>query len=433
MPDQESEVSNRSVIIGGLAGNIMEWYDFAVYGYFASVIAPIFFPTGNKALSIIATFGAFAAGFLVRPLGGMVFGHIGDKLGRKKALMLSVMLMAVPTFLIGILPGYDTLGYLAPALLVLLRMIQGLSVGGEYTTSIVFLVENAEHGRRGYMGSWSGVGSVGGALLGSAVGALLTSLLPESAVQSWGWRLAFLLGLAVAGFATYMRREIPELPVEYDQEEEGPSPVALALTTQWRRIGQLVAVLMIYSVGYYLVFLYFTTFMIERLKQPGWKAMDVNTISMAVLMFLIPMAAHISDRLGRKKVLIFSCLGFLALSYPLITFMEKGGFMDLVVAQCIFAVFMAAFAGTNPASMVESFPAKVRVSAISFAFNVSFAIFGGTTPIVAAWLLNRTSDDYSLAYFLMAAAAVSLVGVVTLEETAHVPLEDIPAASLVEY
>src|SRR5215472_1737438 len=187
----------RRALIAGIAGNVMEWYDFAVYGYFATVIGHNFFPAKDKSSSLIAAFGVFAAGFLMRPLGSLVFGHIGDRLGRKLALTASVMVMAVPTFLIGLLPTYEQAGRIAPVLLVLLRLVQGLSVGGEYTTSGVFLVEQAVPERRGFLGSFVPLGATFGVLLGSAVSAIITTVLDRGAVNSWGWRLVFLLGLVV--------------------------------------------------------------------------------------------------------------------------------------------------------------------------------------------------------------------------------------------
>jgi MHS family proline/betaine transporter-like MFS transporter len=413
-------ISRKSVIMGGVAGNIMEWYDFAVYGYFAPVIAPQFFPSDSASASLIAAFGAFAAGFLMRPLGGMVFGHIGDKIGRKPALTLSVLMMAVPSVLIGLLPGYDSLGVMAGVLLVLLRIVQGLSVGGEYTTSIVFLVEHAHHSRRGIMGSFSGFGAVGGALLGSAVGALVNSFLPHEAVVAWGWRAAFIFGLVVGASALLLRKNIPDLESAEDpDEEEAVSPVVLALKTEWKAILRITGLLMVYAVGYYLIFLYLTTFLIDIVKIPASEALDINTAAMILMMLLIPVMAHLSDKFGRKPLLLFASVGTLVLSYPLIWLMHHPNELYIIVGQFSFSVLMAAFAGANPAAMAESFPANVRCSAMSVSFNLSFAIFGGTAPMIASYLIEKSHDDLSIAFYLMAAGGLSALALIGLEDRAH--------------
>jgi MHS family proline/betaine transporter-like MFS transporter len=187
--DQDSRAKQRRAILAGIAGNVMEWYDFTVYGYFAAIIGRQFFPAEDPISSLLAAFGVFAAGFLMRPFGSLLFGHIGDKMGRKAALTASVALMAVPTFLIGLLPTYEQIGIAGSALLVLLRLVQGLSVGGEYTTSAIFLVERSTPGHRGFLGSFGPFGACGGVLLGSAIGALVTSILEPASIQSWGWRV----------------------------------------------------------------------------------------------------------------------------------------------------------------------------------------------------------------------------------------------------
>lgn len=420
MTAKHPHISRKSVIMGGVAGNIMEWYDFAVYGYFAPVIAPQFFPSDSASASLIAAFGAFAAGFLMRPLGGMVFGHIGDKIGRKPALTLSVLMMAVPSVLIGLLPGYDSLGVMAGVLLVLLRIVQGLSVGGEYTTSIVFLVEHAHHSRRGIMGSFSGFGAVGGALLGSAVGALVNSFLPHEAVVAWGWRAAFIFGLVVGASALLLRKNIPDLESAEDpDEEEAVSPVVLALKTEWKAILRITGLLMVYAVGYYLIFLYLTTFLIDIVKIPASEALDINTAAMILMMLLIPVMAHLSDKFGRKPLLLFASVGTLVLSYPLIWLMHHPNELYIIVGQFSFSVLMAAFAGANPAAMAESFPANVRCSAMSVSFNLSFAIFGGTAPMIASYLIEKSHDDLSIAFYLMAAGGLSALALIGLEDRAH--------------
>ena len=195
---------SRTIVVGAI-GNVLEWFDFAIYGYFAAAIGRTFFPNEDPVAQLLAAFGIFAVGFLMRPVGGALIGHIGDKYGRRAALTFSVAAMAIPTFLVGALPGYQVLGMAAPILLTLLRMIQGLSVGGEYTTSIVFMVERAPPGRRGFIGAMAGCGAVGGILLGSATGTLLASTMSAEALETWGWRIPFLLGLLV-GFAGFILR-----------------------------------------------------------------------------------------------------------------------------------------------------------------------------------------------------------------------------------
>ncbi|MBI3800162.1 MAG: MFS transporter, partial [Deltaproteobacteria bacterium] len=298
----------QRLIVAGIAGNVMEWYDFAVYGYFAQTIGQHFFPSKDPVASLIAAFGVFAAGFLMRPFGGLVFGHIGDKIGRKAALTLSVIAMAVPTFLIGILPDYAQMGVAASVLIVVLRLVQGLSVGGEYTTSVVFLVEGAAPNRRGLMGSWSVFGAVAGILLGSAVGALLTSVLSSETVSAWGWRVPFLLGLAVGLSGLYIRRQLPEAPVQPSNEKPVTSPIVEAFRSEWRALLRVAGFNILNAVGFYMIFVYVVTYLKQIVHIQAAQALDINTINMVILLLLIPAAGALSDRVGRKPLLITSAL-----------------------------------------------------------------------------------------------------------------------------
>ncbi len=267
--NEGDERTARRLIVAGVAGNVIEWYDFAVYGYFAQTIGQHFFPSKDPIASLIAAFGVFAAGFLMRPVGGLVFGHIGDRTGRKAALTLSVIAMAVPTFLIGLLPDYAQIGVVASVLIVILRLVQGLSVGGEYTTSVVFLVEGAAPGRRGLTGSWSVFGAVAGILLGSAVGAILTSILPQDTVYAWGWRVPFLLGLVVGLSGLYIRRRIPEAQVQSVDEKPATSPVVEAFRTEWRAMLRVAGFNVLNAVGFYMIFVYVATYLRQIVHVEG--------------------------------------------------------------------------------------------------------------------------------------------------------------------
>ena len=417
---QRKPVSHRRMVLAGIAGNVMEWYDFAVYGYFAPIIGRHFFPSDDSNASLIAAFGVFAAGFLMRPLGGLVFGHIGDRIGRKAALTVSVLAMAIPTFLIGLLPSHATLGALASVLLVLLRMVQGVSVGGEFTTSVVFLVEGAPRGRRGLGGSWSTVGATAGTLFGSAVGALLNVLLPRDAVAAWGWRLPFLAGLGVGLAGLYIREHIPEPQPATHRERPSRSPVTDALRSQWRTMLRIAALNVFNAVSFYMVFVYVVTYMEKITHLSPATALNVNTLNMVVLLAALP-AGALSDRLGRKPMLLSATIGGLFLAWPLFWLLDHPHPFLVLIGQLGFSLLIGAFAGVIPVTMVEAFPARVRCSAVSIGYNLCLGLLGGTTPVVATWLIARTHDDLSPAFYIMATAAVSLTIVLTLPR--HVPDE----------
>ena len=356
----------RQMITAGIVGNIMEWYDFAVYGYFAPIIGKHFFPSDDPTASVIAAFGVFAAGVLMRPFGSMIFGHIGDKLGRHHALTLSVILMALPTFFIGVLPDHATLGVAASILLVIMRMLQGLSVGGEYTTSIVFLVEHSPPGRRAFMGCWSIWGAVAGILTGSAVGALITNLMPEDQVVAWGWRIPFVIGIAIGLAGFYIRRQNPEedsSPVDRPQ-----SPIIEAFRTEWRAMLKIAGFNVVNATGFYLCFVYVTTWLHETAHVSSARALDINSLNMALFLLFIPLAALLSDRLGRKPLLITGMTGLLLLAYPLFALMHHGDSGMVFLGQFGFVVVTSLIFGMYPVTMVEMVSPRVRVTALSIGY-----------------------------------------------------------------
>ncbi len=399
------------LIVAGIVGNMMEWYDFAVYGYFATTIGQHFFPSDDPTTSLIAAFGAFAAGFLMRPLGGVVFGHIGDRFGRKAALTLSVLAMAIPTFLIGILPGYAVLGTAAAVLLVVLRMIQGLSVGGEYTTSIVFLVEESGRKHHGFAASWSGFGAVGGILLGSAVGAIVSAALPPETVQSWAWRLPFVIGLFVGLIGLYVREHIPER-ARPDRTEIVRSPIAEAFVEHWRTILNIALLNVVGGIAFYFAFVYLVTYMQDVGGLTEAVALEINTLNMVVVLVMTPLSGWLSDRVRRTPLLIVSIGGLLLLSWPLVWALQHHSAGWNLAGQFGFAILIGLLCGVIPVTMVEMTPPAVRCSAISIGYNLCVGVLGGTTPMVATWLIKETGDTYSPAWYLMGAAVISLTVVV---------------------
>lgn len=420
----ELRSAERRTVIAGLAGNVMEWYDFGVYGFFAEAIGHQFFPAHDPSVSLLASFGVFAVGFIARPMGGLMFGHIGDQMGRRAAVIASVAMMVVPTFLMGLLPTYGQIGVAAPVILILLRLVQGLAVGGEYTTSMVLLVEEAQPRRRGRVGSFAPFGAFGGLLLGSAVGATITSLLSAEASASWGWRAAFLSGLAIGLVVLYVRRRLPPEEAVVANEEARQSPLVEAFRTQWTTILKVVGLNLANGIGFYLCFVYTTTWLKQFGHIPQATALALNSLALALLMVATPVAGIVSDKIGRKPMLLLGTAGLTIFAWPLFRLMSEATIPAIIAAQAGFAVIMACFTGASPAFMVEAFPKHVRCSGLSVGYNLALSIFGGTVPMVAVFLIAETGDPLLPALYLSLAAAISFAMASIIRATAERPAEE---------
>jgi MHS family proline/betaine transporter-like MFS transporter len=407
--------SVRRGVIAGVAGNVLEWYDFALFGFFAQQIGAHFFPAGDPTASLLAAFGTFAAGFLMRPVGGALFGWVGDRFGRKQALIWSVLAMAFPSFFIGVLPGTATIGLAAPILLLLCRLLQGIAVGGEYGASAVFLVEGAEPGRRGWMGSWAPVGAFAGTLLGSAAGAIVNATLSPDAVLAWGWRIPFILGLGVGLGGLAIRRYYVE---RVPHQAPARSPLGEAFRSHWRTILHLVALVAALAVGFYTTFVYSATWLSQVAQVPARTALGINTLAMGLSLVASLAAGMVSDRVGRRPVLLAWAGAQALLAYPLMALMARGETGGIVVGQVSLALLVAAGSGALPATMAELAPWRVRCTVVAVAHNLAMALLGGTTPLVGAWLVARTGNGLAPAVYLAAAGAVSFVAAFLLPRTA---------------
>jgi MHS family proline/betaine transporter-like MFS transporter len=409
-------VAVRRGILAGVVGNMLEWYDFALFGFFARQLGAHFFPAGDPTVSLLAAFGTFAAGFLMRPVGGALFGWIGDRFGRKQALIGSVLAMALPSFFIGLLPDTTRIGLAAPVLLILLRMLQGVAVGGEYMASAVFLVEGAEPGRRGYMGSWGPFGASAGTLLGSAAGAIVNVVLPPEAVMAYGWRIPFLLGILVAFGGLAIRRHYVE---RVPHQRPSDFPLGEAFTQHWRTMLHLIGLTAAISVGFYTTFVYAATWLEQTVSVPASTALEINTVAMALLLVIIPLVGKASDRVGRRRVLVWAAGGLMLLACPLMALMARGHLVTILGGQLGLALLVGANGAVLPAAMAELAPWRVRCTVLSVGYNVSLAILGGTTPMVAAWLVSRTQVQLAPAVYLTAAAAVTFVAALMLPTAAR--------------
>jgi MHS family proline/betaine transporter-like MFS transporter len=411
--DPQARAASRTrTVVAGAIGNVLEWYDFGLFGYFAAVIAHEFFPGENRMAGLLDTFGVFATGFLMRPLGGILFGLVGDRLGRKQALELSVVMMAVSTTLLGLLPGYATIGLAAPILLTLLRMLQGLSVGGEYIGSIAFITEHAPPNRRALYGSWSGFTVVVGTLLGSAVAALATLTLTEAQLHAWGWRVAFVSGLVIGVVGLWLRMGVTESPDFAALRQAGrlaANPVADAFRRDRGAIVTTIGLTCLSSVGFYLPFVWLPTWLSQIIshKLPKEQAFASSTIALSALLILMPPLALLSDRVGRRPMYLASAAGYILLSYPLMVLMQSGTFLAAIVGSLAFAVVNSLFGCCMGATMVELFPTQTRYTGVAIGYNVGQAVLSGTAPLVAVWLIERTNSEVAPAFYLIASGLVA--------------------------
>lgn len=394
----------------------MEWYDFAIYGYMVPIVGSLFFPSDSQIATIIATFSAFAAGYFARPFGGIIFGHIGDRYGRRLVLTISITLMGLSTFLIGLLPTTIQIGATAAVLMVILRILQGISVGGEYTGSITFVLEHSVPNRRGFCTSWITVGGTTGFILGSGVGTLMNVLFTPEQLSGWAWRLPFLSGIVIAIFGYLVRRHVPEPPRPAGITFQS-APVVTAVRDYWQPMLQLMGLTVAGSAAFYMMFVYANTYLTKHMHVASGQVMKINTFNLVVLTLTTPLAGFASDKLGRKPVLITGMLGLVFLSYPLFWMMHNATDTLIFIGQCGFAVLIGLIGGANPAAQAEILPRKVRVSAFSMAYSLCLALFGGTTPLIATYLLERTADDFAPIGYLMGLSVVSLITALSIPET----------------
>jgi len=408
--EELQEKHTPGTVIAGVVGNVMEWYDFALYGYFAPIISQHFFPSENQISSLLATYGVFAAGFLMRPLGAMLFGYVGDRFSRSRVLIMSIILMALPTFLLGCLPTDSQIGVWAAVLLVVIRLIQGLSVGGEFSGSVTYVVETAPRDQRGLSGSWANFGSMVGMLLGAGIAAAVTTWLPQDAVQSWGWRMPFWIGGIFGIIAFILVKGLPDTAkfAHHESSHRNDSPLHEALTKNRRQTILAVLFASGYGVFFYIPLVYLPTYVSSMTGMPLDRALQINTIGTALLLVLIPVSGIISDHLMRRRT--FLLVGFVStvvLAWFGFRLLHAGGFGDVLAAQLMFSMLIAIPLGGAPAMLVELFPTEDRLTGYSVAYNIGLGVAGGSAPMIATWLIDVTGNEFAPAWYLVAMAGMS--------------------------
>ncbi|WJS87057.1 MFS transporter [Paracoccus sp. TOH] len=422
-----SQTVLKKVLGASFIGNFVEWFDYASYGYFATVIAAAFFPDIAPGSALLATYAVFAISFVIRPLGGIIWGAIGDRVGRRTALSWSILIMSGATTVIALLPDYHQIGIAAPILLLLVRMVQGFSASGEYAGATSFIAEYAPTHRRGLYTSIVPASTAAGLLAGSLMSAALFWLLNEAQMQAYGWRLPFLLALPLGLVGLYIRLRLEDTPRFRELEQAHHlerTPIRELFGNHGRQIAIAFGATCLNAVGFYLILSYMPTYLSTEMGMGHTESFIAASLSLAVYIFLIFLMGQLSDRFGRKTALITASVLFILLTVPLFRMLDGAGFVTIVLIQIAFGALLTINDGTLPCFLSEIFPTRVRYSGFAFSFNAANALFGGTAPFVATWLIGATGSKLAPAWYLVGAAGLALIAMLLARETAGKPLED---------
>ncbi|MBA2650854.1 MAG: MFS transporter [Tatlockia sp.] len=401
-------------------GTILEWYDFSLYAYVAPTISTHFFPNKNQITSIMLVYSIFAVGFIVRPLGAILFGHFGDREGRKKALVVSMLLMASMTCVMCIVPTYKQIGLMAPALLIIVRILQGIAIGGETIGAGSLIIESVQNMKRGFPTALIWASSGIGILLCSVVVALTTMIFSPSIFTEWAWRIPFALGGVTGLVGIYFRNKIKESAVfrlVQVRHEVVKTPFLEAISKFKKEVLITIGLYALCAITLYLLFVFMPVYASKILGLPFKQVVLINSLTMAFMILLVPIAGYCSDIFGRKIVLLISASGFLILSYPVYLFTFNGSLSGLVIAQSIFAIFTAGFHGPVTSAVLEMFPSYVRYSAVAVGYNVSYSLFGATTPLIAVYLVEKFENNLAPSFYLSFGALLAIFAIINMKET----------------
>lgn len=408
-------------VAAAVIGNALEWYDFIIFGFLTVVISRLFFPADSQYASLLLTTATFGVGFFMRPVGGIVLSVYADRKGRKAALLLIIALMTVAIAMIGFAPTYAAIGVAAPLIIVLARLLQGFATGGEFASATSFLIESAPAHRRGLYGSWQMVGQGTAVLLGAILGTLLTRTLAPEALDSWGWRLPFLLGLVIGPVGLFMRRHLQETPafLAASRAEAGRPGLGPALAANLKEVLVCMGIITAGTISFYVILLYMPTFASTQLHLPLDQAFLAQAISLVVMIVIIPLSGALSDRIGRKPIMIASLALYLVLLYPLFSWLrDEPSFVTLTVVQLTLCSLLGVFFGPMSTALAEQFAARMRSTGIGIAYNLAVMIFGGFAPFFVTWLIATSGSPIAPSYYVMFGAAVGIVGSCLLVERA---------------
>ena len=410
VPQDNLARQRRHAIVATVIGNGLEWFDFTVYSFFAAIIAKQFFPTGDDLSSFLLAVATFGVGFFMRPVGGIVLGIYSDRVGRKAALSLTILLMAAGTAMIGLAPTYDQIGLAAPLIIVLARLLQGFSAGGEMGGATAFLTEYAPPNQRAYYSAWI-QSSIGFAvLLGAAVGTFVTTELDKASLESWGWRVPFIVGMLIGPVGFYIRNKIDETPT-FQHAEKSDTPLRDVFSQYPRETLASFSMVVLWTICTYVLLFYMPTYAQRVLHLPASYGFTAGMVGGAMILVFAPVVGRLADRFGRRPFLSGSALLILLLAWPMFTYLNVSpGLPSLLTFQIVFGLLIACYTGPILAAFAELFPAKVLSTGLSVAYNFAVTIFGGFAALIITWLIARTGSNMAPAIYVIVAAAISQIG-----------------------
>jgi MFS transporter, MHS family, shikimate and dehydroshikimate transport protein len=421
-------ISVSRVVAASFIGTTIEWYDFFLYGTAAALVFnKLFFPTLNPFVGTMAAFGTYAVGFFARPVGGIVFGHFGDRMGRKSMLVTTLTLMGFATFLIGVLPTYDQVGVAAPVLLVILRFVQGFGVGGEWGGAVLMVVEHGHRGRRGFYASWVQAGVPAGLLLANAVFTLF-SLLPNDAFLSWGWRIPFLVGIGLLAIGLFIRLSIYESPLfenVRDRKQQAAVPLFEVLKRYPRNVLLAMGARMAENGGFYVFSVFVLTYATDTLKVPQTVALNCLLIATVFQFVAIPTFGTLSDAIGRRPVYLGGAVAMAAIAFPFFWLVDTTTPVWICAAISVALIAQSAMYAPQAAFLSELFGTDVRYTGASIGYQLSSPLAGGLAPLICVWLLRWANGSWGVALYLIALSAISMISVWLAEETHHRHLDDV--------
>lgn len=420
----------RKVIAASAVGNFVEWFDFAVYGFLATIIASQFFASSDSGVALLKTFAVFAVAFALRPLGGIVFGALGDRLGRKRILSLTILMMAGSTTVIGLLPTYQSIGLWAPVLLTLARCVQGFSAGGEYAGACAYLMEHAPNDKRAWYGSFVPVSTFSAFACAAVMAYVLDASLSPEAMSTWGWRVPFLVAAPLGIVGLYLRWRMEETPTFRQAQaqacEHAHSPLRETLQHQLGSIVRLGAFISLTALSFYMFTTYFSTYLQVVGHLSRAQSLMVSTVALLFAAAACPLAGAFSDRVGRRKTVGFVCLWVMATVFPSYWLASSGTVPAAIVGVCLLAVGAALSGVVTAALLSETFPTRTRYTASALTYNIAYTLFGGTAPLVATWLIGTTGSNLAPAFYLVVIAVLAMAGGLALPETYRISLSDEP-------